>query len=48
MTEQIIGDIIGISLTVILGLMLFICMPDNPPRPPKIRKPDEPIHPTFL
>lgn len=48
MTEQIIGDIIGISSIVILAALLYICMPEDRPRPPKIRKPDEPIHPTFL
>ena len=48
MTEQIIGDIIGIILTIFLVTLLVACMPDETPRPPKIKRPDEPIQPTFL
>jgi len=45
MPHDIIGDIIGIIITFFLIILEYS---SNPPRPPKTRKPNEPIQPTFL
>jgi hypothetical protein len=48
MTEQIIGDIIGISLVILLAVIVGSMYPEETPRSPKVKRPDEPIQPTFL